>query len=634
MLQKMRDNTQSLGFKILVGAIIFVLAIFGFGAFNLFLNPDPEIASVNGDEITQSELQAETERARVRLLNQLGEGADPAAIDTLQLQGQVLDQLINRRLMQQAADQLSLATSKKRADKQIIENPGFQVEGRFDEELYLRVLRQFGYTPAAFSALARQDMAVEQLQSGITESAVVPTWQLRWLVELMQQKRDLAYLALTPEYFAERAEVTEEELNQHYDDNRLAYQTEETVDLQFVELSWEDLLEQAKQDVTEEDLLSRYEADKAAALADEQRRSSHILLRLTDDRDEAAAVAEARQLIAQINTGADFAALAEEHSDDPGSAANGGDLGPAGKGVFVPEFEEALFALEVGALSEPVVSQFGVHIIRLDEVIQPSYPSFEEQRPQLEVAAAEAGARSVFTERLNEMDQLAFEQNTGLDGIAQAFSLEIKRVKGVTRSEGAGLFANQELRDAAFSEDVLDRAFNSAAIEYTDQHAVVLRLDERHPPREQTFAEVRDAIEADIRAEKAAAAIDQTVTDGLAQLEAGAPVSEIANAVGLSWETKTLASNTEPGVPREVLEAAFDLPQPVQGKQVAAATLADGGRALVTVTRVQNGDIETMTEQQVDGLARFLQNRTGNLDFSSLFESMRDQASIQRPEAG
>ncbi len=634
MLQKMRDNTQSLGFKILVGALIFVLAVFGFGAFNLFVNPDPEIASVNGDAITEGELAAETERARIRLLGQLAEDADPASIDVLQLQTQVLDQLINRRLLEQATDSLGLTTSKARVDRAIIDNPGFQVDGRYDPDTFVRVVRQFGYTPAAFGEVAGKDMAIEQMQRAVMDSAVVPDWQLRWLVALMQQRRDLAYLPMTRAHFAERAEISEEEMQRHYDENRLAYQTEESVDVAFVELSWQDLMEAATADVEEDEIVSAYEAEKQAAAADEQRRSSHILLRLTDDRDEQAAIAEARQLRAQLNTGADFAELAKAHSDDPGSAANGGDLGPAARGVFVPEFEEALFALEVGELSEPVVSQFGVHLIRLDEIIVPTYPSLDDMREQIVARLAENGARERFVEKQRELDGLAFEQNDSLDGLAEAFGIPVRNVSGVTRKQGPEQFANGELRDAAFSEDVLERGFNSPAISYEEGRAVVVRLVERHVPREQSLEEVRDVIEATLRAQKAEVALDAAFADALEQLRGGAAVADVAQSHGLEWQTHTLASNSEPGIPQEVLRAAFALPPPDAGdKQIGSATLLEGGHAIITITRVENGDIETMTEQQVDGLARFLRSRTGNLDFSALFESVREDASIDRPSA-
>ncbi len=634
MLQKMRDNTQSTGFKVIVGVLIFVLAVFGFGAFNFFVNPDPGIASVNGEDITQTELAGETERARMRLLAQMGEDADPASIDTLQLQGQVLEQLINRRLMEQMTDELGLGTSKKQVDQVIIENPSFHVDGKFNEDLYVRLIQQYGYTPAGFAASARKDMAITQIQDAVTETAIVPEWQLRWLVELMQQQRDLAYLPLEPEHFAERAEVSQEELQGYYDDHRLSFQTEETLDLAFVALSWKDLVEAAKADVTEEAVVARYEADRAAAMADEQRRASHILLRLNDNRDEAAAIAEAKQLRAQLNTGADFAELAGEHSEDPGSAANGGDLGPAGKGVFVPEFEEALFALEVDEISEPVVTQFGVHLIRLDQIIEPTYPDLEAERDGIVNRVAEEMAREQFADKQREMDGLAFERSDSLEGVAEAFGLEVQTVSGISRTEGPGLFAEAALRDAAFSGDVVEMGYNSQAVEVGDDQAVVVRLVERHEPRERSFEEVSAEIEAILRAEKAQDAIADALAEGLQQLEEGVSTGEIAGAYGLEWETRTLASSSQSDVPREVLRAAFDLPPPVSGqKSVGSAELAGGGRALITVTRVRNGDIEAMTEQQVDALARFLRSRTGNLDFSGLYETLRADASIKRPEA-
>ena len=390
---------------------------------------------------------------------------------------------MNRQLLLQTADDLQLAAAKRRVDQLIIDTEAFQVDGQFNEDRYVALLRQQGYTPVQFAQLAADDMVLSQLQGAVGATAVVPEWQLRWLVALMQQKRDLAYLPLERAHFSERAEVSEEEIAQHYEDNRLAFQTEESLDLAYVELSWEDLLDAAKADVTEEAARNSYEQDRQAAAADEQRRASHILLRTGDERTEAEAIAEAEQLIAQLNTGADFAELAEAHSGDPGSAANGGDLGPAGKGVFVPEFEEALFALEEGQLSAPVATQFGVHIIRLEEIIVPTYPGFEELRGEIEQSLAEDAARAAFVDAQREFDGLAFEQNDQLEGLASTFGLTIREALGVTRSSGEGIMEQADLRDVAFSEDVLEKGYNSAAISSGEDRAVVLRGARAGPGR-------------------------------------------------------------------------------------------------------------------------------------------------------
>ena len=476
MLQKLRDRTQSLGFKIIVAALVFALAFFGFGAFNVFAPGDPEIASVNGDGITRGMLEVETERQRRRIMLQLGDEVGPDAIDPLALQQAALEQLIVRSLLEQATDDLGLRASQAQVDETVASDPNFQVDGRFNESLYRRGISALGYSAPEYLQEMAALLRVNQLHQAVVETAVLPLWETRLLTGLMNQRRDIAYLPFTVEHFSAGVAIEPDEVRTYYDEHTAEFMTGEAVDVEYLELSWQALLDDPAIEVDEESVRSEYEVDKANAGGEELRSSSHILLQVTDERDDGRAMAQLREIRGRIESGESFADLAREYSEDPGSSAAGGELGSVGEGMFDPEFERVLWGLEEdGQISEPVKTQFGYHLIRLDGIEIQTFPAFEELRADIEERLTEAAARELFKDRVRELDNLAFEMNDSLDAIAETLDLEKHRAEGVTRESGAGIFVNAELREALFEADVLIDGNNSAALEYVEGRAVVSR---------------------------------------------------------------------------------------------------------------------------------------------------------------
>ncbi|HEY5680053.1 MAG TPA: SurA N-terminal domain-containing protein [Pseudomonadales bacterium] len=632
MLQKLRDQTQSFGFKVLAGVMIFVLAVFGFGAFNLFVNSDPEVASVNGEEITQSELLVAMEREQGRIAAQFGEGFDPSLIDGARLQAAVLDQLIARQLLGQAVDELGFGVSQSRVDEAVTANPAFQVDGRFDAELYKRRVRQLRYTPQQFHRETGALMALEQLRRGLTETAFLTDWEVRQSARLLSQKRDIAYLAFTEDDFLPLVEVSDEEVATRYAENELEYRTEETVDVEYLELSAEGLVNDESISVSEAAIEETYAADSAEALSGDRRQARHILLEVGASRTAEQAENELNAVRERIVGGADFASLAEELSEDPGSAALGGDLGMVAKGIFDPAFEQALWELEVGEISEPVRTDFGYHLIQLDAVDVRELPPLSEQRDDIELRLRREQAEELFSERLREFDNLAFEQPDGLEGIAAALALETQSVAGVSRSRGDGVFANASLRDAVFASEVLDNGYNTQAVALTDNRAVVARVKARYEPEAIPLDDVRDDIRAAIASEKARVALRQAQQNALARVRSGESVSAVADDYGLGWQTFELVSRSSADAPRAVLSAAFSLPRPGEReKSVGEATLDDGSVAVVTVTRVVDGDVSVMAEREIESMRGFLGNRVASLDFAGLTTTLEREASISTP---
>ena len=632
MLQKLRDRTQSLGFKIIVAALVFALAFFGFGAFNVFAPGDPEVASVNGDGITRGMLEVETERQRRRIMLQLGDEVGPEAIDPLALQQAALEQLIVRSLLEQATDDLGLRASQAQVDETVASDPNFQVDGRFNESLYRRGISALGYSAPEYLQEMAALLRVNQLHQAVVETAVLPLWETRLLTGLMNQRRDIAYLPFTVDHFSQGVEIEPGEVRTYYDEHTAEFMTGEAVDVEYLELSWQALLDDPAIEVDEESIRSEYEVDKANAGGEELRSSSHILLQVTDERNDGQALAQLQEIRERIESGESFADLAREYSEDPGSSAAGGELGSVGEGMFDPEFERVLWGLEEdGQISEPVKTQFGYHLIRLDGIEIQTFPAFEELRADIEERLTEAAARELFKDRVRELDNLAFEMNDSLDAIAETLELEKHRADGVTRESGAGIFVNAELREALFEADVLIDGNNSAALEYVEGRAVVSRVREHHPPVVRPFAEVELEIDGLLIERAAREALLDARSDALQRIRDGAGVTEVADAHGLDWETFELAGRSGTPLPGDVLSAAFALPRPAEGgRSVGEASLGEEGEALVTVTRIVDGDLAAVSDVELETLRSYYASRGGTLDFAALQAALDAEADVER----
>ena len=244
----------------------------------------------------------------------------------------------------------------------------------------------------------------------------------------------------------------------------------------------------------------------------------------------------------------------------------------------------------------------------------------------------EAAARDLFKDRVRELDNLAFELNDSLDGIAQTLSLDVKTVEGVTRASGAGIFVNAQLRDALFEADVLLDGNNTSAVEYADGQAAVARIAKLHPAALQPFDEVSESIEELLTGQAARDALLLARNEALQQVRDGASVTAVADGHGLAWETFELALRDRGSAPETVLSAAFALPRPADGERsVGEAGLGDEGAALVTVTRVVDGELGTLSDAELDTLREYFASRNGNLEFASLQTALDSSADIERP---
>ena len=630
MLQKMREHSQSTATKLLLGLLIIVFTMFGFGAFEAFIKTDPPAAKVNGTNITQAQLAMETERQKQRILAQMGDKANPDLIDETRLRKSVLDGLINQTILMDSAKHMGLRVSEGEVDRVIVENPQFMSNNKFDRDMYTRLLANAGHTPLTFKAELTNNFTLAQLTGAVRETPFVTDAEARDAARLVTQTRDIAFLIFTPETFEKAVTVGDDEVNSYYQAHLSEYMTPDTVDVDFVQLSLADLAKDESFAPTEEQIAAQYEADSKAFKPNERRQVAHILLQVNDARTEDAAKTELSAIKDRLARGERFEDIARSVSEDPGSAKTGGDLGVISKGAMVPEFEATAWALQPNEVSDPIRTEFGVHLIKVLSIQNEDYAPLAEVRPQITARLREQAADEKYRTKIRELDELAFEAPDELTHLAETSGLQIQQVTGVTQDAAPAPFDADALRAGAFSDDVVSRGLNSRVIE-VDKSAYVVRVKEHRPPAQRPLAEVSDGIRKRLVQEKATDRAREAAAEAMARVSNGDPSSVIAATYGLEWQLAPAASRGTPGLDREIVTSAFELARPTEDKRsVTSAELAGGRVAVITVSAVKDGDYAALTETERAAIRTQLERRVGNEEFTALFMTLRDSASVER----
>ena len=618
----MRAGAQGIAAKILVGLIVFVLAVFGFGSIGLFSGSEPVVATVNGDDITQRELDLETSRQQSLYRSQYGDVPDEL-LETVVNRRFVLDQLVNQTLLGQSAADMGLSMDPDAVLARI--RASFAAAGGYDDTLYRGRLAELGYTPATFQATRTAEELRAQVNAAYRETAFVTARELRRTAGVQLQRRDIAWLAFDVERLAEDVTIEEAAIEERYGTHLDEYMTEERFDFDYVRLSRDRF--DADIEISEDDVELAYR-DEVAGLEEPRRRAAHILLETTER-----SVAEARARLdaarQEIADGASFEDLARTLSEDPATAPEGGDLGASGKGVFPAPFEAALWALEPGEVSEPVETEFGVHLIKLIAIETAEVPSLAERRDEILVDLRRDEVQRRFDEARREMDMIAFEQGDSLEGLIEAFDLAVESVTGATRASTDGALADRTVRDEWFSDEVLLEGFNSRAVQEGDDSILVARLSNRHPATERPLDEVRGQIRDTLKRLQAIEEADAAAFDALTGVAGGETPAAVATRLGVEWRTADGVQLTTSDVDPEILRTAFEMTAPAPGdREAEVATLADGSRALVLLSNVSLGDFAAVTEADRATLATSLGQLNAERDYAALLQSLRLDAAI------
>ena len=630
MLTAIKERAQGWIAWLIVILITIPFALWGIQSYTGF-GGEPVAATVDGMEITQRDLDQRFQRTRLELRERLGAAYSPGLIDDRELRREVLDDMIREHLVLETSRALGLRASDQEVRLTVLADPAFHAAGRFDKSVYETRLRQSGMVPALYEDRLRQRLLVAQLARALEATEVVTAREIDEATRLTRQTRDLSYVTLPAQGFLTEEPPSDADISAHYDANRARFETPEQVRVEYLILDAEHLSGVATP--SDDKLREAYEANPERFGQTERRRARHLLISVPAGAG-AAVEAEAKATIeaarGRIIQGEDFAAVAKEVSQDPGSKAKGGDLGEFGRGVMDPAFEQAAFALAEGQLSEPVRSRFGFHLIETTGVIPASIRPFEEVKAELVAEAAKQEASSLFFDQSERLATLAYESPDSLAPAAEQLGLQVQASDWVPRSGGEGLFANPKVLNAAFSEDLVKQGVNSELIEpeRDRMQAVVLRVVDHRDAAMKPLAEVREEIVTALRLARARQAAVTVARDMAKRLGEGASLADVAGDYPI--ERLGPVTRQDQRAPQKVRDLAFTLARPADGGSSAgAAELADGA-ALVVISQVQDGSLEGIAEtartQQVEALARSI----GAQGYQHLVEDLESRARIER----
>ncbi|MCQ4261487.1 peptidylprolyl isomerase [Stutzerimonas stutzeri] len=617
MLQNIRDNSQGWIAKTIIGIIVVLLALTGFDAIFNAASNSQNAAKVNGEEISRYDLDQAMNMQRRQLAQQLGQDFDASLLDDRLLRDSALGSLIDRMLLLQGAKDADFAFSREALDQLILQTPEFQVEGAFSAARFDQVIQQMGYSRLQFRQLLEQEMLIGQLRAGISGTGFVTDQQVDNFARLEMQTRDFETLTIPAQY--ESIEVSDEQIEEYYEANADRFRTPEQVIVEYVELKKESFFDQVE--ASDEELQNLYQ--QQIANLDEQRRAAHILIETSGELSDDEAKAKIDEIAVRLKGGEDFAAVAKEVSQDPGSANEGGDLGFAGTGVYDPAFEEALYALNEGDISSPVKSEFGWHIIKLLGVQSPEVPSFESMKPELvrELKAQQVEQR--FVETSKQLEDAAFEASD-LAQPAQELGLMVQTTEAFGREGGDGITANRQVIQAAFSDEVLVDGANSSVIELDPETSIALRVKEHLKPAAIPLADVRDNIVQQLQRSLAAETARTQGEQRLADLRDGKQSDG-------QWQPVEAASRSQEGVAPALLQAVFRMPRPEQQDKpnYTGVALSNGDYVVVRLNGVNEPET-ALTDEEKLNYRRFLASRIGQQDFAAYRQKQQAEADIER----
>lgn len=624
MLRFMRDRAQG------VFAWIFVVIItlaFGLVGLNAYLGGDGKVivATVDDVEIPVSIYQRAYQQERAFRQQILGDRFDPAFLDAEILKREAIDRIVNSEVIAQTSFNAGLRISDVQLADRIRAIRQFQRDGRFDQGLYIRLLNNQGQSEESFEEKLRRDLLADQLMTAVMDSELVVGAEVERLLALQDQQRSFSYLTLAREDYVKGVKVSDDDARAYYEEHRNRYAIPEQMSIEYIELASADLENSVEPD---EMILKKMYDDQALELGlPEERRASHILLQLDDDAsddDERLVREKAESLLKQIRDGVSFASLAKEHSSDPGSAAQGGDLDYFARGVMMASFEKAAFSMAIGDVSEPVRSPFGYHIIKLTDIRKEQRKPFAEVRESLAKEYRAQKAEEQFFELADMLSDLTFEYPDSLQVAAEELDLTIKSTPMFDRQRGLGIATDRKVRDVSFSGDVLDAGNNSAVITLSDTRVVVLRKKQHEVLSYKQFDQVKAQIIASVKQQRAQESLNKTAQDVVTQLVKGKSQDAAAATLKAKWKIAKAAGRNEASVSRDVLSLVFRMTAPSDDAPVVydGVELNNGGYVIVALQAVSQPEGEASDDDKKMARDMFIRRYANQLG-GHLLESMK-----------
>jgi len=657
MLQALRDKTSGWIAIAIVAVLAVPFAFFGMEQY-LFQNNADYAAKVEAPpkwwqsapdwwlvrkvawtstEVSAEEFRQTFDSVREQRRQQEGEAFDARAFETMDSKREVLEQLIDRAVLGLAADRANIVVGDAQVQEIIRSIPAFQVEGRFDPQRYQMALQstQPPRTPRDFQESIRVDLQRALVPQAIAETAFVTTGESTRLMRLLGERRDVSFVVVPPPA-VDASEVSQADQQAWYESHAARYREPEKVALEYIELRAEAGAENAT--VDEAEARAHFEQVKSRFQTAERRLASHILVEVPAGADAAtqqAAQKKAADIAAKAQApGADFAALARENSDDPGSKDSGGDLGWIETGMMAGAFEDALFAMQPDAVSAPVRTDFGWHVLQLREVDAGTPVAFEDVREQMEKEVREGDSSRGYNEQVGRVVDEINRNPMSLEPAAAAGGVRIQTIAPFARGAGSGIAANNAVVQAAFSDALTQDGTVSDPIEIGPNQTVFIRVTSHTPERAQPLEQVGTRVIAEVRADRARRQAEQAADAMVAELQGGKTLQALAGE-------RQLQAQDVPGIPRgapvpdaTANQAYFRAAPPTgDAPTPGRVMLPDGSAVVFAVTRVEPGNPDEASEQEQSMLRQQLGSLLGSEDAEVLQRSLRRQMKITVNEA-
>lgn len=636
MLQFIRERAQGWVAWLIVGLLIIPFALWGINSY-FEGGGDAVVANVNGTDISLNEYQNLMARQRERIRSMLGASATGELVDSLVKPKDVLEAAVEQEVLVQVALNSQFRVSDTVLADQIKQIEAFQRDGVFSKPQYEQVLKSQGKSPARFEQEMARGVLLDQINSGIVATALITKTEVDAYIRMRDQKRELGYAIISAAPLAAAITPTEDQIKKYYDEHASQFVQPEEVSIEYVELKAADMT--SKISVSEDEMKQFYEENKDQYGVGEERRARHILITIDQSKDASGEAARktAQDIADRIKKGESFEALAKAKSQDPGSAALGGDLGFFGRGMMDAAFEASAFALNKGDVSDPVKSSFGYHIIKLEDIRPGSLKPFAEVKADVERQLRDRKSQALFYEQSDTLANLAYEKPDSLQPVADALGLPIQRTGMFSKRGGApGIAADPKIASAAFSDEVLGKGLNSEPIEVGASganHVVVIRVKDHKPEQQLKLETVKAEVTNQVKQRMAREQSEEIGKTFLKRLESGVDPAIAAKELKTEWKAGVVVARNDAAINREIATHVFKMSKPVEGKAASGGiALANGDYAVIKLTSVKDGDPSAIDETQRKGILQALTNRASESEFGALLESAKRQTKIARFE--
>lgn len=615
MLQKIREKSQGIFAWVILLLICIPFALWGIQNY-LGGGKEAPIASVGGKEFFQQDLN--------RAYSQYAQNLAGMKFDEEIIKQQAFEKLIRDEVLLQHVQNQGLVVTDEAARDFIKSLDYFQTDGKFDKKQYKALLGSQRMSSAEFVNRIKKAMVMEQYQKAIIDSSFVTEAEIDRFFAIQNQTRDVEYIPVS------LIEVTEqpsaEQIDAYYQLHQDAFQTAEQVAIEYVELALDALAEDVEP--SEEQLQAYYEERKDLYTTKGRRRISHILFKFNENaEDDEKALQRALQAKEQLKD-KDFATLAAEVSDDKLTAKKGGDLGLFNVGVMEKAFEEAALNLALGEVSDPVRSAFGYHLIKVTELVPGEVKPYDSVKAEISQAYRKSQAENRFLELGETMADVSFENPDSLQPVSDAIGVAIEKTGLFSRDSGEGIAAEQAIRSAAFSEDVL-RGNNSEPVELGSDRLVVLRVVEHKPAMPRPLEQVRPAIVSALQSEQARQLTMEKAERLKTAIQAGEDISAVAARHQLTVEQAVGLTRNSAELAPAVVQAIFRAAKPVAGKPtVLVAANGDGSQTVVSLFKVTEGKMSESDKQKRQLAEQNLARAYGQTLFGSVLSELESEADI------